>query len=180
MDTPYWEQLQYVGDTRIQALLSLYVGGDDRLVKNAIGLFDESRMPDGLTQSRYPTMLPQIIPPFSLFWIGMMHDLYMWGGDQAYAKRYLGGASATLEWFAARLAPSGLLGRLEWWNFADWVEGAGFEDGEPPADEGGESVVLSLQFVLALREAADLEAAVGRAERAAALPGDGRHRSQRP
>jgi alpha-L-rhamnosidase len=167
MDTPYWEQLQYIGDTRIQALLSLYVGGDDRLVRNAIELFDESRMPDGLTQSRYPTMLPQIIPPFSLFWIGMMHDLYMWGGDQAFARRYLRGAGATLDWFAARLAPSGLLGRLEWWNFGDWVEGAGFEYGEPPNDNGGESVVLSLQFVLALREAADLEAAVGRADRAA-------------
>ena len=168
MDTPYWEQLQYVGDTRIQALLSLYVGGDDRLVKNAIGLFDESRIPDGLTQSRYPTMLPQIIPPFSLFWVGMMHDLYMWGGDQEFARRYLSGAGATLEWFTARLAPSGLLGKLEWWNFADWVEGAGFDDGVPPTDNGGESIVLSLQFVLALREAADLEAAVGSADRAAA------------
>ena len=166
MDTPYWEQLQYIGDARIQALLSLYVGGDDRLVRHAIELFDESRIVDGLTQSRYPTMLPQIIPPFSLFWIGMMHDLYAWGGDQAFAKRYLNGANATLEWFAARLAPSGLLGRLEWWNFADWVEGAEFSDGEPPTDEGGESVILSLQFVLALREAADLEAAVGATERA--------------
>jgi alpha-L-rhamnosidase len=166
MDTPYWEQLQYVGDTRIQALLSLYVGGDDRLVKNAIGLFDQSRLPDGLTQSRYPTMLPQIIPPFSLFWIGMMHDLYMWGGDEAFAKRYLRGAGETLHWFEARLAPSGLLGKLEWWNFADWVEGAGFDFGEPPTDAGGDSVVLSLQFVLALREAAALEAAVGRAETA--------------
>ena len=76
MDTPYWEQLQYVGDTRIQALVSMYVAGDDRLVRNAIELFDESRIPDGLTQSRYPAMLPQFIPPFSLFWIGMMHDLY--------------------------------------------------------------------------------------------------------
>jgi alpha-L-rhamnosidase len=167
MDTPYWEQLQYIGDARIQALLSLYVGGDDRLVRNAIELFDESRIPDGLTQSRYPTMLPQIIPPFSLFWIGMMHDLYAWGGDPAFAKQYLHGANATLEWFAARLAPSGLLGRLEWWNFADWVEGSGFNDGEPPSDNGGESVILSLQFVLALREAADLEAVVGTPERAA-------------
>src|SRR5918993_1486262 len=166
MDPPYWGQLQYAGDTRIQALLSLYIAGDDRLVKNAIGQFDESRLPDGLTQSRYPTMLPQIIPPFSLFWIGMMHDLYMWGGDEAFAKRYLRGAGETLRWFEARLAPSGLLGRLEWWNFADWVEGADFDFGEPPFDEGGESVVLSLQFVLALREAADLEAAVGRAETA--------------
>jgi alpha-L-rhamnosidase len=48
------------------------------------------------------------------------------------------------------------------------VEGAGFNDGEPPTDNGGESVVLSLQFVLALREAADLEEAVGSADRAAA------------
>jgi hypothetical protein len=54
MDTPYWEQLQYIGDTRIQALVSMYLSGDDRLVRNAIELFDESRIPDGITQSRYP------------------------------------------------------------------------------------------------------------------------------
>ena len=38
MDTPYWEQLQYIGDTRIQGLVSLYACGGDRLVKNAIEL----------------------------------------------------------------------------------------------------------------------------------------------
>jgi len=31
MDTPYYERMQYVGDTRIQALISYTVGGDDRL-----------------------------------------------------------------------------------------------------------------------------------------------------
>jgi hypothetical protein len=166
MDTPYWEQLQYIGDTRIQALVSLYASGDDRLVRNAIELFDESRITDGLTQSRYPTDLPQIIPPFSLFWIGMMHDLWWYEGDRTFLKPYLPGARAVLGWFGTRLAPSGLLGKLEWWNFADWVES--FKDGEPPSTNGGESAILSLQFALALREAADLEAAFGSAQQALA------------
>jgi alpha-L-rhamnosidase len=167
MDTPYWEQLQYAGDARIQALLSLYVGGDDRLVKNAIELFDESRIPDGLTQSRYPTRLPQIIPPFSLFWIGMMHDLYRYSGDGEFLRPYLQGAHDVLHWFESRLSPSGVLGRLEWWNFVDWVEGHGFDFGEPPFQDGGRSSILSLQFVLALREAAELERAFGSMARAA-------------
>jgi hypothetical protein len=56
MDCPYYEQLQYVGDTRIQALISLYVAGDDRLMRNAIEQFDDSRLPEGLTLSRYPSV----------------------------------------------------------------------------------------------------------------------------
>ncbi len=159
MDTPYWEQLQYVGDTRIQALVTLYLSGDDRLVRNAIQQFDESRIPDGITQSRYPTELPQFIPPFSLFWIGMQHDLWWYGGDRPFARTYLKGNRAVLDWFDARLAPSGVLGKLEWWNYADWIDG--WPHGEPPFVDGGESVILSLQLALALREAADLEEAVG-------------------
>jgi alpha-L-rhamnosidase len=165
MDTPYWEQLQYIGDSRIQAMVSLYAGGDERIVKNAIELFDESRIPDGITQSRYPGALPQFIPPFSLFWIGMMHDLWWYGNDAAFLKPYLGGARAVLDWFDVRLSPSGLLGNLPWWNYADWVDT--FPNGEPPMDSGGQSAILSLQLVLALREAADLESAFGSASQAA-------------
>jgi len=40
MDCPYYEQLQYVGDTRIQAMVSLYNTGDDRLMRNAITQLD--------------------------------------------------------------------------------------------------------------------------------------------
>ncbi len=166
MDTPYWEQLQYIGDTRIQAIVSMYAGGDDRLVRNAIELFDESRIPDGITQSRYPGALPQFIPPFSLFWIGMLHDHWWYAGDATFLKPYLKGARGVLDWFEARLAPSGLLGRMEWWNYADWVDS--FPNGEPPMLETGESAILTLQFVLALREAADLEAGFGSASQAAA------------
>ncbi len=170
MDCPYYEQLQYAGDTRIQALVSLYTTGDDRLVKNAIESLDESRTPDGLTQSRYPSFLPQYIPPFSLLWIGMIHDLWWYGGDAEFVRKYLPGARGVLGWFESRLRPSGLpaqaglLGRLEWWDFVDWTKD--FKSGDPPQEADGQSSILSLQFAAALREAADLESGLGSAERA--------------
>jgi len=163
-DSPYYEQLQYVGDTRMTALISLYTAGDDRLVRNAIELFDESRTPDGLTGSRYPSFLPQYIPPYSLLWVGMLHDYWWYRGDPEFVRGYLHGARGVLNWFEARLAPSGLLGPLEWWNFVDWVPA--WNDGVPPLDANGQSSILSLQFAAALREAADLESAFGIPERA--------------
>jgi alpha-L-rhamnosidase len=164
MDCPYYEQLQYAGDTRIQALISLYMTGDDRLVKNAIELLNESRTPEGLTQSRYPSYLPQYIPPFSLLWIGMMHDLWWYHGDGDFLRQFLTGERDVLGWFESRLGPSGLLGKLEWWNFVDWNKD--FKDGVPPQEADGQSAILSLQFAAALREAADLESGLGSAERA--------------
>ena len=75
MDCPYYEQLQYIGDTRIQAMISFYNSGDDRLVRNAINLMDHSRISEGITLSRHPSYSPQLIPTFSLWYIGMLHDL---------------------------------------------------------------------------------------------------------
>jgi len=159
MDCPYYEQLQYGGDTRIQALISLYMTGDDRLPKNAIESMDESRTPEGLTQSRYPSWLPQYIPPFSLFWMGMMRDLWWYHGDVDFLRGYLGGVRDVLAWYERGLSPSGLLGHQEWWNFVDWPEQ--FDDGVPPLEKDGQSSILSLQFAAGLRAAADLETAYG-------------------
>ncbi len=163
MDCPYYEQLQYAGDTRIQALISFYMTGDDRLVKNAIELLNDSRMPEGLTQSRYPSFLPQYIPPFSLLWIGMMRDLWWYRGETEFLREFLPGARDVLGWFEPRLAPSGMLGRLQWWDFVDWTKD--FEDGVPPQEPDGQSSILTLQFAVALRDAAELESSFGSAER---------------
>ena len=91
MDTPYWERLQYVGDTRIQALISYTVAGDDRLARQAIRAYDDSRIPDGITQSRYPSSSTQYIPTFSLLWIGMLHDFWLYRGDSDFVRAQLPG-----------------------------------------------------------------------------------------
>ena len=112
MDTPYWEQLQYVGDTRIQALISYTVTGDDRLARQAIEAFDQSRISDGITHSRYPSSLPQNIPTFSLIWVGMVHDYWRYRPDPEPARTALPGTRAVLAWFATHELPDGLLEKL--------------------------------------------------------------------
>jgi hypothetical protein len=157
MDTPYYEQLQYVGDTRIQALISYTVAGDDRLGRQAIAAFDQSRLPDGLTYSRYPSSLRQIIPPFSLLWIGMLHDHWMYRPDPEPIRQALPGSRAVLGWFARYEQPDGLLAKLPWWSFIDWVS-----SGETPTyDAHGESCITTLEYLGALDEAADLEKSLG-------------------
>jgi hypothetical protein len=98
VDCPYYEQLLYAGDTRIQGLISLYLTGDDRLLKNAIELLANSQTSEGLTQSRYPSVMPQCIPSFSLYWIGMMHDLWWYHGDVSVLRPLLPNAREVLAW----------------------------------------------------------------------------------
>lgn len=158
-DTPYYEQLQYVGDTRIESLISLYNAGDDRLMRNAIEQFDASRIPEGITASRYPSGLPQYIPPFSLWWTAMVHDYWMHRDDPAFVKQFVPGIRGVLNWYERYVDASGLLGPMPWWNFLDWNDA--FERGVAPGAENGNSVALSLQLAYALRLAADIETAVG-------------------
>jgi hypothetical protein len=158
MDTPYYEQLQYIGDTRIQALISYAVTGDDRLARQAISAFANSRIPEGLTQSRYPSSVEQIIPPFSLYWIGMLDDLYWYRSDSEIIRANLQGTRDVLAWFFDYLQPDGLLREPPYWNFVDWVPGG---RKIPTYDAHGESCVLSLELVGALQDASELERALG-------------------
>lgn len=167
-DCPYYEQLQYVGDTRIQALISYYVSGDHRLFRKAVSDFYESRMPFGLTQSRYPSHDEQIIPPYSLFWIAMLHDYWMHVGEPEWIASMLPAVADILQWYEDRMGENGLPGPMEWWNFADWVIGEdGWKSGVPPGAESGGSALIGLQLAYNLQLAADLYEAFGEPERAA-------------
>lgn len=166
-DTPYYEQLQYVGDTRIQALLSFYISGDDRLAREAILHFDASRIPEGITASRYPSSLPQYIPPFSLLWIAMVHDYWMHRDDAASVRQVLPGVRSVLARYEQALDRTGLVGRMPWWNFADWAPA--WKRGVPPGADDGHSALITLMFVYALQHAAELEQALGQPAEAARL-----------
>ncbi len=158
MDTAYWEQLQYIGDTRIQALISYVVSGDDRLARQALRAFDASRIPEGITQSRYPTALEQLIPPFSLIYVNMLHDYWMYRPDAEFVRELLPGTRPVLAWFQGRQRADGFLGPLPYWEFVDTPQG---KEKFPPVDAEGRSSILTLQYIAALRDAAALEEAMG-------------------
>jgi alpha-L-rhamnosidase len=157
MDTPYWEQLQYIGDTRIQALISYTVANDDRLGRQALLAFDQSRIPEGITRSRYPSSLPQNIPTFSLLYIGMLHDYWMYRDDPNFVRSLLPGTHSILGWFGQYRVSDGLLTKTPWWSFIDWVP-----SGEIPTySASNESCATTLEYLGALNDAADLEQALG-------------------
>jgi len=162
MDCPYYEQLQYIGDTRIQALLTLYNAGDDRLVRYALELMDHSRVAEGITLSRYPTDLHQRIPTFSLWWIGMIHDYYWYRPDTAFVKSLLPGARQVLTFFEKFQQADGTLKNVPYWVFTDWVsDREGWNFGMAPKGKNGESAILDMQLLWTYQLAAELERDLG-------------------
>jgi hypothetical protein len=163
MDAPYWEQLQYVGDTRIDALLNYALAGEERLARRSILHFDWSRGAYDITQSRYPTAEVQLIPPYALFFVSMVHDYWSYRGEPAFVGERLPAVRASIDWFLARLRDDGLVGFLPYWIHVD----TGTSQDEAIKEEDGRSLAVTLQLVETLRQAAELEEALGDATRAA-------------
>jgi alpha-L-rhamnosidase len=162
MDCPYYEQLMYVGDTRLEVLTTYVASPDERLPRKAIELFDLSRDPSGLTQARYPTRVSQTIPPFSLFWVGMVHDYAMWRDDAAFVRARLPGVRAVLDAYRAHTNRDGLVGHIDGWNTVDWVKA--WPHGMPPGAHGGANATINFQTAMMLRLAAELEEQAGEPE----------------
>lgn len=159
MDCPYYEQLQYFGDTRIQALITLYNTRDRYMARNAIEQGRQSIVSDGITMSRYPSGIHQFISSFSLYWICMGHDYWRYRGEEEYLKTLLPAYRGVLSWYEGFLKEDFSLAFVPHWFFGDWA--SNFEAGEPFREKDGNSAFQDLLFVMGLEAAADMEEAFG-------------------
>ena len=156
-DCPYYEQLNYEGDTRIQSMIALYTSGDDRLIRDAIRQFNNSIRPNrGIPQGAYPSTWAApdyfILPVYSLYFIGMVHDYFMYRKDDAYVQQYLPTIRKVLDDFNSRIDATKMLGKRLYakdWNFVDWS----FSNGTPDGGDTGNSALLSLEYLKAIQEA---------------------------
>jgi hypothetical protein len=156
-DCPYYEQLQYIGDTRIQAVISYYNASDDRLARNALNQMDHSRLPEGITASCYPSNGTQVISPFSLWYIGMLHDYWMYRGDNDFISNKLPGVRGVLDFFSKYQQADGSIKDTPYWAFVDW---AGNMWGEVKGKDGS-AAIYDLQLLWAYQWAAEMESRIG-------------------
>ena len=162
MDCPYYEQMQYFGDSRIQALVTLYMTADDRLVRQLLDAGDWSRTANGVTQSRYPASIEQWIQPYALHYIYTMHDYMMYGNDTNFLRSKLIVERTILDYFHRYQSDDGRLRDLPGWNFTDWVDNdANWKYGVAQPGADGCSAVLDFQLLYAYQMAADLEKRIG-------------------
>ena len=192
-DCPYYEQKMYIGDTRLQALITYVINGDSRLPRKALRLFDWSRSYRGLTASCHPNRYRQTIPTFSLIWIGMLHDHAMWtmAGDAIISM--LPTMRSIIEYWESFRQEDGLIAAPPGWNFVDWsrpegvgtflddlprwgeftangITGVKWDIGTPPDGyQGGVSGVLNLFYLYFLGFAIELEEQFGEVELTARL-----------
>ncbi len=161
-DCPYYEQLMYVGDTRLEVLSHYAMQNDSRLPRKAVHLFDISRVPKGLTLCRYPSDNLSFIPPFSLWWVAMVHDLALWRGERDQVQRTMPSCRSVLDLFLGHINDDGVLQAPEGWNFMDWVQTWSW--GCPPDGECSVNSVQGWQLAHVLELAARVEDWLGEPE----------------
>ena len=159
MDCPFYEQLMYDGDTRLELLTTYAMTRDDRLAKRAIELFDFSRRNWGFVNERYPSFLAQHSPTFSLIWALMLNDYSFWRNDPEFVRARAIGLRSMLEHFEPYLNGDGLLENLPGWPFMDWVPQ--WKTGNAPDAVNGVSALNNLLYVYALQKSAAVEDALG-------------------
>ncbi len=154
-DSPYYEQMAYVGDNITEALVSYVMTRDTRMPRRATELFDWSRCVTGLVAERWPCALYQGSATYSMLWPAMVRNHAWWRNEPDFIRQRLRGVRHLIEELSQYQRADGLLERLPGWSFVDWVPE--WKDGYPPGHEEADSSLINLHWIYCLQQAADLE-----------------------
>ncbi len=159
MDCPYYEQLMYVGDTRLEVLTTYTLAQSPRLPLRALHLFDWSRSVwDGVTAEHYPGRGSQLSCTFSMIWAFMVRDFMMYRNFDStdeflHLRRSV---RAMLTAMGEYVNEDGIIEHLPGWSFVDWVRE--WLAGIPyPKKNGGRAAIFSMLYLMSLRAGIELE-----------------------
>jgi alpha-L-rhamnosidase len=143
VDTPWREQAQWWGDSRVQAKTTFFYSGDTRLFRRGLAQIAGQTAPNGLTYGHAPTMAHScILPDFSLVWLITLWDFYWQTGSAEPLLTHQKTIDGILGYFEDYTdLKTGLVGfDKRYWLFLDWT--GLFKDGY--------STVYNLWLLIAL------------------------------
>lgn len=125
---------------------------------------------EGLTQSRFPSHVMQLIAGFPLYWVLQVCDHHLFFGDTAYSRSFLPRIDGVLDFFHSHVDEKGLVSGLpsDVWQYVDWVTTWGATDEHPDKGvptSGRKSnlhTYFSMLYAFVLQKAAKLLIEVGR------------------
>jgi hypothetical protein len=139
-------------------------------MRQAITNFAASVTLEGLTQSRFPSHVPQVIAGFSLYWVLQVCDHHLFFGDTKFARFFLPRIDGVFEFYDAHIDSLGLVSGMpeDVWQYVDWVTTWGATEEHP--DKGvptsgrksNRHTYFSMLYAYVLKRAAGLVRAVGR------------------
>ncbi len=172
-DCPYYEQLQYIMDARLQILYTYAVSADDRLARKCMDDLRRSQRYDGLLNCCYPNCNTNVIPGFSIYYILMVYDHMMYFGDRALVEEHMPTIDRILHYFRRHLTPEGYVEKVggvnmeaRFWSFIDWADDWNDTSGMPTAGLKGPLTMETLLYIYGLQHAAQLADYLGRGEEA--------------
>ncbi len=169
-DCPFYEQLQYIMDSRTQILYTYAVSADDRLARKCMDDLRRSQRADGLLNCCYPNCNPNVIPGFSIYYILMVYDHMLYFGDRELVRDHMPYIENILNYFRRNLTSEGYVGKVgdvngsRFWSFIDWADEWNPYSGMPPAGMKGPLTMESLLYIYGLQHGAKLLDFLGRRE----------------
>lgn len=170
-DCPYYEQQQYLMDTRAQILYTYAISADDRLARKAIDDFKCSQNPDGTLNASSPNFEENIIPTFSIYYIWMVYDHMMYFDDQQLLQDNFPAIKRILAYFDSHVSEAGYLDNLgglngisRYWSFIDWAAEWNETSGVPTAVKYGPVTIESLLYLYGLQAAIKIADHLGLSE----------------
>ncbi len=134
MDCPHYEQLMYIGDTRIQMLIGYAVNDDTRLAERAIELLGAAMpLANGELPCTYPVNGSRVIPGFCLYFVGILYDYLYHVEKKETVRPYLHIARGILDAYISDRC-KGMARTPAGWNFYDWR--SDWQSGIPPQQNG--------------------------------------------
>lgn len=172
-DCPFYEQLQYIMDARLQILYTYTVSADDRLARKCMDDLRRSQRYDGALNCSYPNCNTNVIPGFSIYYILMIYDHMMYFGDRTLVAEHMPAIDQILHYFERHLTEEGYVEKIggvnmeaRFWSFIDWADEWNDTSGMPTAGVRGPLTMETLLYIYGLQHAGYLAEFLGRGEEA--------------